>query len=367
MQHLRAPTYSNKEQLDPAALTITKVPGSLTNAVFFVSYPSKPTVLLRIYGPSSGSLISRPRELHILHVLSSKYRIGPQVYGTFENGRIEEYFESTTLSKAELCDAEISRWVACRMAEMHTVDLSLLNSKPSTSEDESMEAEEIAAVANFKSWLRPASQVLSLPAISPSTLKQFDLASLQKEWEAYMRWLDAHGQGQADRKKVFAHNDAQCGNLLRVKHVKKGSPDHHQIIVVDFEYAAPNHPACDIANHFHEWTTAYSEADEPHISNPSLYPTLDERRNFYKAYLKQSAYLSTGTARDPTEAEMNELDEEVRLWSPAVHAMWSLWGFVQAREDVEAGVEKPELDFDNVGFSLWRAELFRREIRALGV
>lgn len=357
LQHVHAPAYSTKEQLDPTALTIFKVSGSLTNAVFFVSYPSKPTVLLRIYGSSSGSLISRPRELHILHILSSKYRIGPRVYGTFENGRVEEYFESTTLNKDDMRDAEISRWIAYRMAELHSVDLSSLS--------DNMESEEIAAINNVESWLQPASQVLALPSISPSTLEKLDLETIQKDWDAYVLFLDAHGQGKADRKKVFAHNDAQYGNLLRVKNVKKGSPDHHQIIVVDFEYASPNPPAFDIANHFHEWTASYSDPDHPHILNPSRYPTPEERRNFYRAYLKQSAYLSTGTAEDPTETELAQLEEHVRLWSPAVHAMWTIWGIVQAREDVEAAVEKPE--FDNIGYSVCRAGLFREELRALGL
>src|SRR6266700_1668064 len=77
-------------QIAPGDIVVTKVSGALTNAVFFVSCPSAlspQTLLLRVYGPSSGSLISRPRELHTLHILSSRYNIGPRVYGTFDNGR----------------------------------------------------------------------------------------------------------------------------------------------------------------------------------------------------------------------------------------------------------------------------------------
>ena len=51
--------------INPQHLSIHKVSGALTNAVFFVSLPQSetdgvfaPTVLVRIYGPSSGSLIS---------------------------------------------------------------------------------------------------------------------------------------------------------------------------------------------------------------------------------------------------------------------------------------------------------------------
>ncbi|SCZ92447.1 BZ3500_MvSof-1268-A1-R1_Chr5-2g07865 [Microbotryum saponariae] len=84
---------------------------------------SAPTLLLRIYGPSSGSLISRRTELHILHTLSSSYQIGPRVLGTFSNGRVEEYFHSRALHKEEMRDERISRWIGRRMRELHSVRL----------------------------------------------------------------------------------------------------------------------------------------------------------------------------------------------------------------------------------------------------
>ncbi|KAI0711689.1 kinase-like domain-containing protein [Earliella scabrosa] len=110
LRTLRVPTWT-KPEITPDLTTIQKVSGSLTNAVFFVSCPSAPktrTLLLRMYGPSSGSLISRPRELHTLHVLSSKYNIGPRVYGTFENGRVEEYIDSEALTAADIRDPQQS-------------------------------------------------------------------------------------------------------------------------------------------------------------------------------------------------------------------------------------------------------------------
>ncbi|KAM0792847.1 hypothetical protein ACM66B_002612 [Microbotryomycetes sp. NB124-2] len=82
-----------------------------------------PTLLLRVYGPSSGSLISRRTELHILHTLSAAYGIGPRVLGTFANGRVEEYFHSRALHKEEMRDPRVSRWIGRRMRELHRVDL----------------------------------------------------------------------------------------------------------------------------------------------------------------------------------------------------------------------------------------------------
>lgn len=176
---LRIIGWSTLPREVPASLLhIHKVSGSLTNAVFFVSIPKAsielpvsnytaptspveraspssiheadqsrdtslpntfsyaqnstpirtltveaPTMLLRIYGPSSGSLISRKTELHILHTLSSDYAIGPRVLGTFSNGRVEEYFHSRALHKEEMRDPRMSRWIGRRMRELHRVEL----------------------------------------------------------------------------------------------------------------------------------------------------------------------------------------------------------------------------------------------------
>lgn len=145
-------------------MNIHKVSGSLTNAVFFISYPDPassneaamelgaapsatsgvhvapgsppPTVLLRIYGPSSGNLVSRRKELHVLYTLSASYAIGPAIFGTFANGRVEQYFESRALYKEEMRDPRTSRWIARRMRELHRVDLTLMELPPDPTRDQ---------------------------------------------------------------------------------------------------------------------------------------------------------------------------------------------------------------------------------------
>jgi choline kinase len=65
------------------------------------------------------------------------------------------------------------------------------------------------------------------------------------------------------------------------------------------------------------------------------------------------------------ELQLVNLDKQVRCWSAASHAMWAIWGIVQAREDIEGNVEEPE--FDYISYSICRMAAFRREIRALGL
>lgn len=219
---INVPTWDHAS-IAPEDIKVFKVSGSMTNAVFFISCPSIPsahTLLLRVYGPSSGELISRPRELHTLHILSSRYHIGPRVYGTFANGRVEEYFESTTLSAEDLRNPEISRWIGARMAELHSVDIDIVEDGAEW---------EIAATANVKSWLGHARDVLALPAIPEAARREIDIDAFETEFRRYIEWLATVDDEKAGNRRVFAHNDTQYGNLLRLKTINPGVPKHRQV------------------------------------------------------------------------------------------------------------------------------------------
>ncbi len=185
-----------------------------------MSSPSSRTLLLRVYGPSSGSLISRPRELHVLHVLSSRYKLGPRIYGTFTNGRVEEYFDSVTLKPTDIREPRMSGHIGARMAEFHSVDVATVERLSRGS------SVEIGVRKNVQSWLPPARGVLALPGITPAIRKELDLDVFQSKWESYMRWLK---DTRVDARPVFCHNDAQYGNILRLNKAIEGVPDHHQV------------------------------------------------------------------------------------------------------------------------------------------
>lgn len=179
-----------------------------------------------------------------------------------------------------------------------------------------------------------------------------------------------------------------------------------QIIVVDFEYAGPNPAAFDIANHFHEWTADY-HSDAPHVLTSLRYPTREERNNFYLGYFGSlmlgsspaptsrplfhksgssssinslpglngtytptssisssssglfSVDLSTRLGQAELEDAMDGLDAQVRAWSPASHAMWIIWGIVQASDDVINGAIS---DFDYLGYATGRLDMFYKDL-----
>lgn len=318
-------------------------------------------------------------------MLSSEYHIGPLVYGTFENGRIEEYFESTTLTPNDIREPSISRWIGARMAELHSVDIDVVEGNSTqTGEGKGWET---GVERNVRLWLGPARQVLALPSISDIVRRDLDLHRFEQEWHRYMLWLSKVDDLYTGSRRVFAHNDTQYGNLLRLKHPSEGLDEHRQvcdinnysnylccilksvhlkIVVVDFEYASSNPAAFDIANHFHEWTANY-HSSTPHLLDFTRYPSFQERRNFYIAYVQHTTMLGEDPVMEEPELErlVLDLDQQVRGWSPASHAMWAIWGIVQAREDVEGNITDQE--FDYIGYARGRLAAFRKEIQILGL
>jgi len=208
-------------------IRVDKVSGALTNDVFFVSCPSTPgisTLLLRIYDPFSDDLLPRPRpqELKTLHVLSTKYKIGPLIYGTFDNGRLEQYFDSVPLSADDVRDPEISRWIATRMAELHQVDVDDIEDPSPLRRDESVEGD-------MRICLPYAREVLSLPEITSSLPRTFNIDSFVNQWEEYMRHISLVEAKEGASRRVLAHNDVRCGNLLRMNPNPRNPKDHRQV------------------------------------------------------------------------------------------------------------------------------------------
>ncbi|TIB82425.1 kinase-like protein [Wallemia mellicola] len=322
------------KDIDPSDIKIKRITGALTNSVFFVSYDGAPTVLLRVYGPSSTLLISRPREMHILNTLSRHYNLGPKIYGTFANGRVEEWFSSRPCSKDDIrSDLKID--IAKRMRELHQVDLKKMNVVGPVAPGYNERSTSYGVWDNISSWLTPASVVLKrLSRVKfPESHNYYNLVEsinlplLIQEFNAYEDFLREYEEINGASPLVFCHNDTQPGNILLLDRRPVDKPSHHKICVIDFEYAAPNARGYDIANHFTEWRYDYHH--ETLSWKPLLsYPSEEDRRRFYDAYVVDSEKQQPGW--------FERLEMERKTWSPASLAMWGIWAIVQSRDQVKA-------------------------------
>ena len=160
---------------------------------------------------------------------------------------------------------------------------------------------------------------------------------------------------------------------------------HRQLVVIDFEYASANPRGYEIGNHFCEWMANYHSPIASHELHEACYPTIEEQRNFLRAYIGhsiphhhkgfpcQSSQLDIsvtpelgyfndmrlppppdqymldartpigagGSARsyreeeavgqEALEQEVECLRQEARVWRPASHATWAAWGVLQAK------------------------------------
>ncbi|KAL8720460.1 MAG: hypothetical protein Q9225_002685 [Loekoesia sp. 1 TL-2023] len=383
-------------------IDVERLSGALTNAVYVVSPPKDLSLLLpsaqdstaslrsrrppaklllRIYGPQVEHLIDRDNELQILRRLARK-KIGPRLLGTFTNGRFEQFFNARTLTAKDLRVPETSKQIAKRMRELHE-GIELL--------EEERNAEPFMW-RNWDSWVERCEEIISWidermiagkrgPAGAGADARRKHGLVCGVKWpifrkavEQYRKWLEKQyggSQGIKDRL-VFAHNDTQYGNLLRLQPSGESpllhpANEHKQLIVIDFEYASANVPGQEFANHFTEWCYNYHDAARPYALNQRWYPTPDEQHRFVKAYVQHQPFrppLSTRSSsaslrpalthsisnfmldsrappaqiaedekrrEEAVENEVQSLIREARIWRPANSALWVAWGIVQAK------------------------------------
>lgn len=92
-----------------------------------------------------------------------------------------------------------------------------------------------------------------------------------------------------------------------------------------------------------------------HLLNASHYATHAQHHTFLTAYLEHRTLhaacrgLRSRLCRSipplTREHELIALENAVSAWGPASHAMWAVWGLMQARKDVLANIAKPEFDY----------------------
>lgn len=309
--------------------------------------------------------------------------------GTFANGRFEEFFNARPLTPEDLRNSDTSRQIAKRMRELHD-GVEVLDSEREAGP---------FVWRNWDKWVQRVEQVVTwlddqIREMPTGTKPTGDEAWKRRsyicgvEWkqfrtvlEKYRAWLDEQygGLAQVCDQLVFAHNDTQYGNILRI--VPSGeSPlmlpanTHKQLVVIDFEYASANLPGLEFANHFTEWCYNYHDKRKPYACSTSRYPTKEEQERFIRAYVRHRPEYNVSTpklapsdpgrpaealnrssssitsfmldARTPQgaakrydegaetaaeDAEVARLLHETKLWRLANSAQWVAWGIVQAK------------------------------------
>lgn len=186
-------------------------------------------ILVRIYGNKTDLLIDRNAELRNMRILN-KVGLAPQIHGAFKNGLAYEYYPGVTLNPKIVLDPKIWTLVAQKMAKMHQVDL----------------GKEVLKKPMLWDKIEQFLNLLPEPFTNPNKHMRFvncfgSVTKLRLEYEHLKSHLT-----KSRSPIVFAHNDLLLGNVIH-------NEVDGAISFIDYEYAAYNYQAFDIANHFNEF------------------------------------------------------------------------------------------------------------------
>ncbi|XP_014212570.1 ethanolamine kinase 1 [Copidosoma floridanum] len=279
-------------------------------------------VLVRVYGHKTDLLIDRKQEIRNIRALH-KAGHTHSIYATFDNGLAYEFIEGDTLTVDTVRKPEIYKLVAQRMAEMH-----LLQSSTDQNQSEPI------------IWRKTEKFMQLMPKSfdDPEKRKKFEKlikphSSLLHEYQTLKENLS-----RMDSPVVFCHNDLLLTNILY-------NQKENKVTFIDFEYAAYNNQAFDIANHFAE----FAGVDNPDFS---LYPDEELQKSWLKIYLRTYKNIE-----DVSEDEIAKLYKQVKQFVLMTHFFWGCWSLIQSQYS--------HIDFDFLEYAALRFnEYFRRKCHA---
>lgn len=294
----------------------------MTNELFLIGLPGskKPNkVVLRFYGKASHDI---PLQIKIVELLAAQ-DFGPKLYGTFEDGRLEEYLPSAPLTTAQIRHPDIYKAVATKIARLQNIDVPFLPKNPNwLSEELEKMCKTVRSVKNVES-------VLSIPQ---STLNAIDMVTSCVDFDAEVTFIKTL-IARIDPILVFTNNDLHQNNVLFINE-SEGKPDlESRIVLIDFEYGSYNHRAFEIANHLAEWRIDYHYPEYPFLlGKDDMFPTESQKRDFIKHYLRQWKLtkgingISNGDCYI-NDKEVDKLMAEVDIFIMASDLLWGMWAF----------------------------------------
>ncbi|KAE9038137.1 hypothetical protein PR003_g5766 [Phytophthora rubi] len=311
------PSWSDVE---PDSVDVEHLGGAMTNLIFAVHKPDgeHSDMLVRVYGEGTESFFSRAEETRLFQLLSDK-KIGVELLGQFANGRAEKLIHGTTYTSKRMRQPEESRIIAKQLRVFHELDIDI-DRKPT-----------------YLSSSRKLLEVARVKCTADKFKGVLDLTQMTKDMDELEKIL-----AQVPSPIVLSHNDLQYGNIMK--------NDAGDAVLIDFEYTSYNPRGFDLGNHFCEWAYDYHKTVNPHLGDFSKYPTVEQQRNFCRAYLTGK----DGDEKDVSENEIEQLRLEANTYSLASHMFWALWGYIQASQS--------EIDFDFLAYGKCRYDAFKSRV-----
>lgn len=298
-------------------IKVKKILGGLTNTIYLLELLNSEVqtemcdknsvnrCLLRIFNKMWSSEDIERGNCIFEYIANSG--IGPALLGNLPNhvGRLEEFYDARPLLTKELSVYFID--IARSLSVFHKLSPSL-DTGPAGS-----------FIFNcMRAWLENINQaLLEHSSEFASKCKQIcGLANLTEE----IVWLEKYTR-ESNFSTAFCHSDINENNILLMNN--NDSDGRKQIKLIDFEFSCKNYRGFEFANTFYEFTFDYSATEYPYfIYTPENYPTLEQRREFFFAYL--SSYEDDVSQID-IQSSIDKLITETDRLQMMVDMAWTLW------------------------------------------
>eukprot|EP01083_Nonionella_stella_P068322 181324_1 len=280
----------NWKDLSPDDFETHVLSGGITNSLICVSKNSE-KVIVRLYGKDSEAVVDRERESTVNAAVADCGFNKPTLL-EFDGGRVEGWVEGSVINAEDMIQPEMQKRIARRLAELHELDVDI-SRKP-------------VLFDNLNHWLDMAKNTIFSEKSDHDRLESFWLDDLSSEIESLREKVES-----LNASVVFCHNDLLSGNIIDC-----GS----SLQFIDFEYAAYNYSAFDVANHFCEMCGF--ECDW------SLFPGEKAQFRFFRSYLAQRNGVAES---EVSQDDLVSLQTAVKIFVRCDHLFWGLWAIVQAK------------------------------------
>lgn len=290
---------------------------SLNESLQFDDSDEPHEVLLRLYGPSfSGAEI----QVEIFNQLAVE-NLGPRLYAHFNEGRFEQYLESSPLKSFEMIDEGISKIIAKKVAAIHKLNVKKLVKDPNW------------LISYYKKHCKFIDSLKERPIIfdkdTLETTKAIAEELLSIDYMSEIEYLESLLRS-SKAPLVFSHNDLHQNNILLLHDTDKDLDE--RVVLIDFEYCSYNYRPFDAANHLSEWCFDYCTDTYPfHTLSLDLFPSDEQQKRFLSHYIQESDDSSSDNSNIPLEARIDELHREMQPFFLASNLLWTLWAITSAR------------------------------------
>ncbi|CAI2732744.1 unnamed protein product [Schistosoma spindalis] len=286
----------------------------IDNKQYSISLTGIPSLLIRIYGHLTTSLIDRTNEMKYIKIVR-KLKGYQQLYGIFNNGYVYSYIDGCDISLEKLYDIKYGRLIAEKLAQLHCLPI-----------DEFIQIE--------NKIIKPESQIFSTLLKWINRLNDEFIHSLRKrnKYESIfpsksyvlnevMKLKDQYLYNPIS-KVVLCHNDMNAANIIL-------APDENSVHLIDMEYCDLNYAAYDIGNHFCEFTG-------PYALEFKRYPSIEYQKEWIIIYL--TAYYQYSQSKlqwnNYQEDDINQWIKEINCFALVSHLLWAVWAVICASENL---------------------------------